>query len=76
MKKTLERGDRQDVTTQHERDLGFKVVRVCTRHEYARNGNVHNPTPVFIWEVYQNERLLGTVHARKQVKSLIYFASN
>lgn len=61
----------KDVTTKAECAAGFKVLRIVSSHAYARNGNAHNPTPNYRWEVFSQDRLIGTVSRRKAASELI-----
>ena len=40
--------------------MGITVDRVKSGEAYARNGNAHNPTPRYRWEVRHAGRLVGT----------------
>lgn len=38
----------------------FQIIRRVVRVAYARNGNTHNPTPYYNWDVYYG----GEIFAR------------
>lgn len=44
---------------------GFRMDRVVSGFAYARNGNCHNPTPKFRWEVFHGDMLVGTQYTEQ-----------
>lgn len=52
-------------------DGNAEIVRVVTGHAYARNGNRHNPTPRFRWDVYYAGKRVGSRLSGKAARELL-----
>lgn len=44
---------------------GFRMDRVVSGFAYARNGNSHNPTPRYRWDVFHGDTLVGTQYTEQ-----------
>jgi len=59
MTETRTRGDRRvSKIAKHLRDAGGEVQSICVGFKYARNGNLHNPTPELVWTASLRGRLV------------------
>ena len=47
-----------------------EITKKITGYAYARNGNVHNPTPKVRWDVFYKGRRVGSTHYLRQAKEL------
>lgn len=61
----------KDVTTKAQRARGITVVRVLARQAYGRNGNAHNPTPTYRWDVWHKGACLGGTARFRGVAAII-----
>lgn len=50
---------------------GYRIERVVSGFAYARNGNAHNPTPTYRWEVFFEGELVGTSYSEKSALDTI-----
>lgn len=50
----------QDYTRPIPGAPGFSIRRRLVGHAYARNGNVHNPTPRYLYELLLDGRIVDT----------------
>ena len=61
----------KDVTTKAQRALGVTVLRVLAHQAYGRNGNAHNPTPTYRWDVWHKGACLGGTARFRGVAAII-----
>jgi hypothetical protein len=59
------RGDRVEYPVTGADD-GFRIVRVTVGFAYPRNGNLHNPSPEFRWELTLDGKLVDSA-AKKSI---------
>lgn len=50
MAEKLPLGREETLTTVKLCDNGDRIARWVFRYAYPRNGNLHNPTPTYMWE--------------------------
>ena len=43
------------------------VQRHLAAYSYPQNGNVHNPTPVYVWNLLVDGRIVDTGHYKREV---------
>jgi hypothetical protein len=46
--------------TKAEKSAGYSLTKRVTGHCYARNGNVGNPTPKILWELWKDGQLVDS----------------
>ena len=50
---------------------GFEIRKVKTGESYPRNGNLHNPTPHYRYDLYLDGRLVDSSRSRKTLVKAI-----
>ena len=51
--------------------MEYEIKRVVTGYAYAKNGNLHNPTPRVAYFVYKNGNLIGIDYRLRDAKQYI-----
>jgi hypothetical protein len=54
-----------------EKAAGYEVNRLVSGYAYARNGNTHNPTPRYTWQVMFKGRQIGMVYRASHAVDLV-----
>ena len=49
----------------------FKIKKIIAGYAYAKNGNVQNPTPRVRYDIYRDNRLIGSDSKLKAAKQFI-----
>lgn len=59
------------------RAMGITIEKKISGYAYPRNGNAHNPTPRYRWEVKLGDRLIDTAYREgAAIGSANEFAAN
>lgn len=48
----------------------IEIRKVVAGYAYPRNGNAHNPTPRYRWEVWADGKRVGSATSRKSAEGL------
>ncbi len=48
-------------------DPRLTVRRHLAAYSYPQNGNVHNPTPVYVWNLLVDGQIVDTGHYKREV---------
>lgn len=49
---------------------GCEITKRVLRYAYPKNGNVHNPTPTYVWIVAYKGRVVGRALKLREAKEL------
>lgn len=49
----------------------FKIEKVIAGYAYAKNGNLHNPTPRVRYDIYRDGKLIGSDSKLSEAKKFI-----